>query len=90
MHRSPVCRERIGLRAPYLFVRTLHTRTYRSCKWEGMGIHTVATLVCQTWGKYRYLPTLYMERHAGHAYCSHSEGGYLHVTARRSKRIGII
>ena len=32
------------------FVRTLHTRTYRSCKWEGMGIQTVATLVCQTWG----------------------------------------
>ena len=32
------------------FVRTLHTRTYRPCKLEDMGMHTVATLVCQTWG----------------------------------------
>ena len=32
------------------FVPTLHTRTYLPCKWEDMGMHTVATLVCQTWG----------------------------------------
>ena len=32
------------------FVRTLHTRTHRPCNWEDMGMHTVATLVCQTWG----------------------------------------
>ena len=31
------------------FVRTLHTRTYRPSNWEDMGMHTVATLVCQTW-----------------------------------------
>ena len=30
------------------FVRTLHTGTYRPCNWEDMGMHTVATLVCQT------------------------------------------
>ena len=35
------------------FVPTLHSRTYLPCKWEDMGMHTVATLVCQTWGKYR-------------------------------------
>ena len=34
-------------------VRTLRTRTYQPCKWEGIGMHTVATLVCQIWGKYR-------------------------------------
>ena len=33
------------------FVQTLHTRTYLPCKWEGMDMHTVATLVCQTWGE---------------------------------------
>ena len=32
------------------FVPTLHTRTYHPYKWEDMGMHTVATLVCQTWG----------------------------------------
>ena len=32
------------------FVRTLHTRNQRPCNWEDMGMHTVATLVCQTWG----------------------------------------
>ena len=32
------------------FVRTLRTRTHRPCSWEDMGMHTVATLVCQTWG----------------------------------------
>ena len=29
------------------FVRTLHTRTYRLWKWDDMGMHTVATVVCQ-------------------------------------------
>ena len=31
-------------------MRTLPTRTYQPCKWEGMGMHSLATLVCQTWG----------------------------------------
>ena len=37
------------------FVPTLHTRTYLPCKWEDMGMHTVATLVCHVklGGKYR-------------------------------------
>ena len=32
------------------FVRTLHTRTYRLCKWDDMGMHCLATVVCQIWG----------------------------------------
>ena len=41
------------VKSPISVVRTLHTRTYRPCHWEDMGMHTVTTLVCQTWGKYR-------------------------------------
>ena len=26
---------------------------HRTCKYEGMGMHRVDTLVCQTWAKYR-------------------------------------
>ena len=32
------------------FVGTLHTRISPPCKSEGMGMLTVATLVCQIWG----------------------------------------
>ena len=33
------------------FVRTLHTHTYRSCKWEDMGMHCLATVICQICGE---------------------------------------
>ena len=32
------------------FVRTLHTRTYRPYKWDDMGMHCLATVVCQIRG----------------------------------------
>ena len=32
-------------------VRTLPTRTYQPCKWEGMGMHSLATVICQMWRK---------------------------------------
>ena len=32
------------------FVRTLHTNTYLTPKWEGMGIYSAATAACQIWG----------------------------------------
>ena len=40
----------VRVKSSISFVCTLHTRTYRPCNWEDMGMHTVATLVCQTWG----------------------------------------
>ena len=43
MYRSPVSRERKGLGATYLLVRTLPTLTYQPCKWDGMGMHSLAT-----------------------------------------------
>ena len=35
-------------------VHTLPTGTYQSCKWEGMDMHSLATLVGQTWVKHRW------------------------------------
>ena len=32
----------------------LRTRTYTPCNWEGIIMHSLATLVCQHWGKYRW------------------------------------
>ena len=34
-------------------VRILRILTYQPCIYEGMGMHSVDTLVCQIWGKYR-------------------------------------
>ena len=34
-------------------VRILTLTTYQPCKYEGMGMDSVHTLVCQIWGKYR-------------------------------------
>ena len=34
-------------------VHTLHTGTYQSWKWEGMDMHSLATLVSQNLVKYR-------------------------------------
>ena len=50
LHRSPVSREQFLVKSSISFVRTLHTRTYRPCKWEDMGMHCLATVVCQIWG----------------------------------------
>ena len=30
--------------------RTLLTLTYQPYKWEGMGMHSLATVICQMWG----------------------------------------
>ena len=35
-------------------MRPLRTPTYPLCKWEGISMHRLATLVCQIWGKYRW------------------------------------
>ena len=35
-------------------MRPLRTTTYPLCKWEGISMHRLATLVCQIWGKYRW------------------------------------
>ena len=32
------------------FVRTLHTPTYLTPKWEGMGMYSAATAACQRGG----------------------------------------
>ena len=34
-------------------VPILRIPAHRPCKYEGMGMHRVDTLVCQIWGKYR-------------------------------------
>ena len=34
-------------------VRIVRIPTYQPCKYEGRGMHSVDTLVCQIWGKYR-------------------------------------
>ena len=50
LHRSTVCRERIGLRAPYLLcVRYIPVPT-DPVNGEDMGIYGFATVVCQIWG----------------------------------------
>ena len=38
------------VRSSISFVRALRTGGYPPDKWEGMGMHTLATLVCQIWG----------------------------------------
>ena len=32
----------------------LPTRTYTPCNWDGISMHSLAKLVCQLWGKYRW------------------------------------
>ena len=36
-------------------MRILRIPTYQPCKYEGMGMDSVDTLVCQIWGKYRWI-----------------------------------
>ena len=53
---SELCREATSMYSDSIFpVRILHIRTYQPCKYEGMGIHSVDTLVCRCWGKYRWI-----------------------------------
>ena len=50
MHRSPVSRERIGLGNYISLARTLPISTYQPCKRDGIGMHSLATVVGQSWG----------------------------------------
>ena len=48
------CREATNMYSDSIFpVRILPIPTYQPCKYEGMGMDSVDTLVCQIWGKYR-------------------------------------
>ena len=53
LHQSPV--EATSKYSDSIFpVPILHTRSYPPCKYEGVGMHSLETLVCQSWGKYRW------------------------------------
>ena len=50
------CREATSMYSDSIFpVRILRILTYQPCIYEGMGMHSVDTLVCQSWGKYRWI-----------------------------------
>ena len=50
------CREATSEYSDSIFpLRILRILTYQPCKYEGMGMHCVDTLVCQSWGKYRWI-----------------------------------
>ena len=52
---SEPCREATSKYSDSIFpVPILHTRSYPPCKYEGVGMHSLETLVCQSWGKYRW------------------------------------
>ena len=52
---SEPCREATSKYSDSIFpVPILPTRSYPPCKYEGMGMHSLDTLVCQSWGKYRW------------------------------------
>ena len=53
---SEPCREATSMYSDSKFpVRILRILTYQPCIYEGMGMHSVDTLVCQSWGKYRWI-----------------------------------
>ena len=53
LHRSPV--EATSKYCDSIFpVRILRIRTYLPCNWEGIDRHSLATVVCQLWMKYRW------------------------------------
>ena len=53
LHQSPV--EATRKYSDSIFpVSILRTRSYPPCKYEGVGMHSLDTLVCQSWGKYRW------------------------------------
>ena len=52
---SEPCREATSKYSDSIFpVPILPTRSHPPCKYEGMGMHSLDTLVCQSWGKYRW------------------------------------
>ena len=66
---SEPCREATSMYSDSKFpVRILRILTYQPCIYEGMGMHSVDTLVCQIWGKYGELWKLQGKM-------SYSEGG---------------
>ena len=53
---SEPCREATSMYSDSKFpVLILRIRTYQPCKYEGMGMHSVDTLICRSWGKYRWI-----------------------------------
>ena len=53
---AETCREATNKYSDSIFpVRILPIPTYQPCKYEGMGMDSVDTLVCQIWGKYRWI-----------------------------------
>ena len=63
-------------------MRTLPTRTYQPCKWEGMGMHSLATVICQMWGK---IQEKYRECGSILTILGGGGGGGVHVTASSPK-----
>ena len=53
LHGSPVERQPIKYSESIFPVSIPPIPTYQPCKYEGMGMDSVDTLVCQIWGKYR-------------------------------------
>ena len=52
---SEPCSEATSKYSAFIFpVPILPTRSHPPCKYEGMGMHSLDTLVCQSWGKYRW------------------------------------
>ena len=52
---SEPCREATSKYSDSIFpVPILPTRSHPPCKYEGMGMHSLDTLVCQSWEKYRW------------------------------------
>ena len=50
------CREAVNKYSDSIFpVRILPIPTYQPCKYAGMGVDSVDTLVCQMLGKYRWI-----------------------------------
>ena len=53
---AETCREATNKYSDSIFpVRILPILTYQPCKYEGMGMDSVDTLVCQIRGKYRWI-----------------------------------
>ena len=53
LHRSPVSRELLELGSTYLLQERYLPVPTNPCKCDGMGMHSLATVVCQIGGKYR-------------------------------------
>ena len=51
-----ICREATNMYSDSMFpVRILTLTTYQPCSYAVMGMDSVDTLVCQIWGKYRWI-----------------------------------